>query len=164
MSNNDDDWNREDNDIFPAAFFVEVKDDLTIKRELLAFESMRTPELHNKYLRMLYRCKDKLEEVKIEHNQILHDVEMLYNKQLPDDVYRELARQVPSPKWLDLTMTKAEIQRYVTNNTQYKNSLRRLHLWQHRVEFLTKVVETINNRSFVINNAVKMIRFENGEN
>ena len=159
-----DEWDNPEDDIFSPEFYAEVKEDLVIKKETLVFESLRTPELHNKYLRKLYRCKEKLEKIKIEHNQVQHDIEKLFTKQAPDDVYQALARQSPAPKWLNLTLDKATVTKYLTNHPDYKKSVRRLQRWQHRVEFLTKVVETINNRSYVINNAVKMIRFEHGEN
>ncbi len=164
MSDNEiNEWDSPDDDIFTPAFYADLKEDIILKEDQLVFESLRTPELHNKYLRMLYRCKERLEKEKIRHNQVAHDIECLYSKQLSDDVYKKLSRQPDPPKWLNMVLSKPEIQRYIINNSKYKESLRSLQKWEHRVQFLTKVVETINNRSFHINNAIKMLRFENGE-
>lgn len=153
----DENWDDPTNDIFPEAFFIEVQTDLELKKEMLAFASMDTPKIHNKYLRKYYRCKEKLEKIVEEHNQMLHGLEIYFSGRCDAQVYKE------KPVGFEINTAK-ELSQAINGSPAYGKSNKRLQLWQNRVEFLKKVVETINNRSFHINNAIKMIKFENGEN
>lgn len=143
-------------DIFSDEFYAEVKADIIIDAENLVYESLNTPIIHHKYLRKLKQHENKREDEILRHKKLVMELELYFSGKASSDAYKA--------KPFTLILTKTEITQHIEAHPAFAKSKRNLDLWKLRCEFLTETVKSINNRSFHLNNAIRMIRFNNGEN
>jgi hypothetical protein len=62
----------------------------------------------------------------------------------------------------EYVLGKSEIKQFIDADDDMVDLLKGLYLQKEKVEFITKVCDTLNKTSFQIKNAVEMLKFENG--
>ena len=132
-------------------------EDLAINKSALDYESARTPQLHNKWLRMLYERKERLKSLEIQKKEIIKDRWLYYSGKASADVYKE-----EGP--FQLKVLKGDQNLFIETDDKYKRIEIRIERAKSELEFVQKVLEEINRRSFVISNILKALAFMNGVN
>lgn len=131
--------------------------DLKIDKSLLDQESLRTPNLHNKWLRMLYDRKEKLKMFDCKKKILTRDKWLYYNGKASDDVYKEKGV-------FNYKVMKSDLQMFIDADEDFhKLEAQELRV-KNEVEFIQNTLAEINRRSFNIANAIKFMMFTNGLN
>jgi len=142
-------------DIYPETFHQQIRDDIAIPLADLDKQSLRTTQIHHKYLAMTKRAEVRLEKAETEHLQVLHGLYLYYEGRAPDQAYKDKPQQ--------FTLTKIEIERHIKVNPAFVQSIKIVNLWKQRVSFLKEITTGISKRSFHISNAIKFLQFNQGE-
>ncbi len=120
-------------------------------------ESLKIPQLHNKYLKIYnqenltykklsYQYKE-LEKVKYEYYS---------GKMCQEDLDEQGWEQ------FDHKLLKQDVPRYLESDSQLIAILMKMDLQKEKVEFLKSIISSINSRNWQINNAIKWRQFING--
>ena len=134
----------------------EWSQDCKIKREDLDAESLRIPELHNKYYKLMMREKFQLKAEENDYKLFYKLKHEYYNGKLSDD---ELQEQGWEPFQLIL---KSDLSVYMEADKQLSDRLLKLSLQREKVKYLESIIANLNRRSFTIKNAIDFIKFSNG--
>lgn len=134
-----------------------VADDLVMDDTELDIESLRTPQLHNKYL------------------NFYHDEKLIYVKQ--DEEYKKLYRlkweyytgkldqdSLDRLQWepFQLNILKADIDKYLSSDEDLSLMRLRLSYTKEKVDYLESVIKIISNRQWNIRSAIDWRKFLNG--
>jgi hypothetical protein len=134
-----------------------VADDLIMDDTELDIESLRTPQLHNKYL------------------NFYHDEKLIYVKQ--DEEYKKLYRlkweyytgkldqdSLDRLQWepFQLNILKADIDKYLSSDEDLSLMRLRLSYTKEKVDYLESVIKIISNRQWNIRSAIDWRKFLNG--
>lgn len=134
-----------------------VADDLTMDDTELDIESLKTPQLHNKYLNHY------------------HDEKLIYSKL--DEEYKKMYRlkweyytgKLDQPSlekygWepFQLNILKADIDKYLNSDDELSFLRLRLSFTKEKVDYLESVIKIISNRQWNIRSAIDWRKFLNG--
>ena len=134
-----------------------VADDLVMDDTELDIESLRTPQLHNKYL------------------NFYHDEKLIYVKQ--DEEYKKLYRlkweyytgkldpdSLDRLQWepFQFNILKADIDKYLSSDEDLSLMRLRLSYTKEKVDYLESVIKIISNRQWNIRSAIDWRKFLNG--
>lgn len=128
--------------------------DSQIDRTNLGHESLRTPELVNKYLKELMREKIALRDLEAEYDTLFLDRMLYYTGKADAAVYK----QEP----FDLKVLKGDASKYIDADPKIITIKKKLSLREEKVRFLEETIKTMNNRNFAIKNAIDWQKFTNG--
>lgn len=140
--------------------FDEIKNqskiDLHIDKDDLAGASTNAPILHHKYLMELFVAKDQLIKLEQQYKDLYKKKWIHYSgKGTPED-YRL------NP--FDLKILKSDMNIFFSADKELAELDYKIQYLKLKVDFISRVVDEINRRTFVISNAIKFLRFTNGEN
>jgi hypothetical protein len=130
--------------------------DLKIDKSSLDSESIRTPKVHNKWLRMLFDRKEKMKMYELKRKILLRDKWLYYNGKATDEVYKE--KGVFQHKIL-----KADLSLFLDADEDIQKLDTLIERTKSEFEFIQKTLDECNRRSFNISNALKFLKFTNGE-
>lgn len=131
--------------------------DLVIDKSKLESESIRTPKLHNKWLRLLFEKKEQLNSLEFEKKRVQRDQWLYFNGKADPEIYKERGAFGHKVLKNDLSMfIEADD---VTQKIDFRILRKKAEL-----EFVQKVLEEINRRSFHISNTLKALNFIHGVN
>lgn len=131
--------------------------DCRIDRSELGAESLRTPELHHKYFKLLSAERLRLRALEEDQKRLRREKHELYS-QGPSKEQAAAGARLP-PKGVVL---KSEVPMYVESDEDVSAMALRIALQKEKLEFLESVVKTIANRNFMIKNAIDWERFVSG--
>jgi response regulator RpfG family c-di-GMP phosphodiesterase len=114
---------------------LEADKDLKINDTELDLESLKTPQLHNKYMKHLTKFKLLLSKAEAE-------------------VYAE--------KPFDLKILRTDIDKYLESDTELQRSKQKVDYLETTVDFLDRTIRLIANRGFTIKNAIDWRKFTSG--
>lgn len=137
--------------------YKEAEIDLELDKSALDYESLRTPKIHNKWLKKLYERKDKIFALELKKKILFKERWLYYSGRAPDDVYTKDGA-------FNLKLMKQDIPMFMDADEKMQQIDVKLHLLHQEVEFIQKTLEECNRRSFAITNALKAIAFLNGLN
>jgi len=133
---------------------AEIQVDSVIDNAELDREALKIPMLHAKYyrffideLRHTKALDQKLKEVKRARSDY-------YLGKADDGVYLD--------EPLDFKVLKADLDLYLESDAKYSEILMRRDLQKMKTQMLEDFIKTINNRSFLINNAIAWQKFKAG--
>ena len=125
--------------------------DLKINDTELDLESLKTPQLHNKYLNkfklLLTRSEDELKN-------ITKDKWEYYTGKSDPAVYQA--------KPFNLKILKQDVDKYINSDEEYQRAYQKVRYLETVVDFLDRTVRQISNRGFVIKNAIDWRKFTSG--
>lgn len=139
------------------ALHKEAETDLEIDRSALDSESLRTPKIHNKWLKKLYARKDRLFALELKKKTLQKDKWLYYNGKADKDVYLKDGA-------FNLKIMKQDVPLFVDADEEYQKLEMRIHLIKQEIDFIQKTIEECNRRSFHITNALKALSFIHGQN
>jgi len=132
----------------------EAEKDLKINDTELDLESLKTPQLHNKYMKYLTKFKLMLSKASSDYNILRRSKWEYYTGKADPKVYAE--------KPFDLKILKTDIDKYLEADEELQRSKQKLDYIETVVDFLDRTIRQISNRTFTIKNAIEWKRFTSG--
>ena len=128
--------------------------ELKINDTELDLESLKTPQLHNKYMKHLTKFKLMLSKAEGDYNTLKKDKWEYYTGKAPAEVYAE--------KPFDLKILKTDIDKYLDADIELQRSKQKVDYLETVVDFLDRTIRSISNRGFTIKNAIDWRKFTSG--
>ena len=125
----------------------------------LGTESIRIPQIHDKYLKIFTDERIRLKGVEFELSKMVRTKTEYYSGKMSQE---ELERR----GWEQYLgrLLKNEIANYIESDDDVIKLKQQLVVLQEKVSYLDSVIRMINNRGFQIKNALDWLKFTNGNN
>ena len=128
--------------------------DLKINDTELDLESLKTPQLHNKYMKHYTKFKLLLTRSEDELKTLKRDKWEYYTGKSNPEVYKE--------KPFDLKIMRTDIDKYLESDIDIQRLSQKVSYLNTVVDFLDRTLRQITNRTFTIKNAIEWKRFTSG--
>ena len=128
--------------------------DLKINDTELDLESLKTPQLHNKYLKHLNKFKLLLSKSNIDYYTLRKEKWEYYTGKAPAEVY--------ALKPFNLKLLKTDVDKYLDSDPELAKYKQKVDYIQTVVDFLDRTIKQISNRGFQIKNAIDWRKFTSG--
>ena len=128
--------------------------DLKINDTELDLESLKTPQLHNQYLKHLTKYKLMLSRAETEYNIMKKEKWEYYTGKADASVYAE--------KPFDLKILRTDIDKYLDSDIDLQKQKQKVDYINTTVDFLDRTIRQISNRGFTIKNAIDWRKFTSG--
>ncbi len=114
--------------------------DLKINDTELDLESLKTPQLHNQYMKHLTKYKLMLSRAETEYNIMKKEKWEYYTGKADASVYAE--------KPFDLKILRTDIDKYLDSDIDLQKQKQKVDYLDTAVEFLDRTIRQIGNRGF----------------
>ena len=131
--------------------------DCHIDETELSQESVKIPQLHNKYLILFHDEKLRLRTMKFDHSKLLK-VKREYFSGRMDETELEAYDWEP----FQYKLLKADVQEYIDADDYIIEGKKKISLQEEKVEYLESVVKSLSTRGYLIKNAIDWKRFTEG--
>ena len=128
--------------------------DLKINDSELDLESIKTPQLHNKYLKHLTKFKLMLSRAESELHIIKRAKWEYYTGKADPSVYIE--------KPFNLKILRQDVDKYIDSDEEVIRAKQKVDYLNTVVDFLDRSIKQISNRTFTIKNAIDWKKFTSG--
>ena len=123
----------------------------------LSQESIKIPQLHNKYLIFYSNEKLKFKEIKYLFAGLIKRKRDYYSGRMtPEEL--EMADWEP----FQYKLLKADVQEYIDADENVIESKKLLALQEEKVNYLESIVKSLTTRGYLIKNAIDWKRFTEG--
>ena len=133
---------------------LEADKDLKINDTELDLESLKTPQLHNKYLKHLTKFKLLLTRAENDFTRIKKDKWEYYTGKADPAVYQL--------KPFNLKILKQDVDKYLDSDIDIQRAKHKVDYLQTTTDFLDRTIRQISNRTFTIKNAIEWRKFTSG--
>lgn len=123
----------------------------------LATESLRIPELHNKYYKIYTQERLVLNKLELEL-KVVYKEKYEYYMGIMDE--EDLKTNGWEP--FALKVLKADLPIYLESDLDMVNATKKIILQKEKINFLESIIKNLNNRGFLIKNAIDWNKFTNG--
>ncbi len=123
----------------------------------LSHESIKIPQLHNKYLIFYSNEKLKFKEIKYLFAGLIKRKRDYYSG-------RMTAKELEMSDWepFQLKLLKADVQEYIDADDNVIESKKLLALQEEKVNYLESIVKSLTTRGYLIKNAIDWKKFTEG--
>ena len=128
--------------------------DLKINDTELDIESLKTPQLHNKYCKFLSKFKTLQKQSETDYNRLYKEKWEYYTGKSDPSVYQL--------KPFNLKILKPDVDKYIKADTEIIKADQKLSYLNDIVDYLEKTIRLISNRGFTIKNAIDWKKFTSG--
>jgi hypothetical protein len=128
--------------------------DLKINDTELDLESLKTPQLHNQYMKYLTKYKLMLSRAETEYSILKKEKWEYYTGKADASVYAE--------KPFDLKILRTDIDKYLDSDIDLQKQKQKVDYLSTTVDFLDRTIRQIGNRGFTIKNAIDWRKFTSG--
>jgi hypothetical protein len=128
--------------------------DLKINDTELDLESLKTPQLHNQYMKHLTKYKLMLSRAETEYNMMKREKWEYYTGKADASVYAQ--------KPFDLKILRTDIDKYLDSDIDLQKQKQKVDYLSTTVDFLDRTIRQIGNRGFTIKNAIDWRKFTSG--
>jgi hypothetical protein len=128
--------------------------DLKINDTELDLESLKTPQLHNQYLKHLTKYKLMLSRSETEYNILKREKWEYYTGKADPSVYAQNPFQ--------FKLLKTDVDKYLESDIDLQKLKQKVDYIQTTVDFLDRTIRQISNRGFTIKNAIDWRKFTSG--
>ncbi len=125
----------------------------------LDLESLKIPQLHSKYMKIMNDENRILNRMMFTHKMLEKDKFEYYSGKMCEEDLEER-----NWKPLTLKILKGDVPKYVEGDSDIIQNLVMIGDQREKVGLLNSIITSINNRSFIITNAIKWKQFTNGVN
>ena len=132
---------------------VHADKDLKINDTELDLESLKTPQLHNQYLKHLTKYKLMLSRSETEYSIMKRQKWEYYTGKADPSVYAE--------KPFSFKLLKTDVDKYLDSDMELQKLKQKVDI-QTTVDFLDRTIRQISNRGFTIKNAIDWRKFTSG--
>ena len=131
-----------------------VNKDFKLDDTQLDVESVNIPLLHNKYLIHFNKFNLLLKKAEYDHKTIIRDKWEYYTGKADPHVYK----QTP----FDIKVLKADVHIYMDSDPDLQKADQKVAYLNQIVKYLEQVLRGVNNRTFLIKNAIEWKKFTSG--
>ena len=128
--------------------------DLKINDTELDLESLKTPQLHNKYLKHLTKFKLLLTRSQDDFNRLKREKWEYYTGKADPAVYQL--------KPFNLKIMRSDVDKYIESDEEWIKANQKVKYLETIVDFLDRTIRQISNRTFTIKNAIDWRKFTSG--
>ena len=128
--------------------------DLKINDSELDLESIKTPQLHNQYLKHLTKFKLMLSRAESELHIVKRGKWEYYTGKADSTVYVE--------KPFNLKILRQDVDKYIDSDEEVIRAKQKVDYLNTVVDFLDRSIRQITNRTFTIKNAIDWKKFTSG--
>ena len=128
--------------------------DLAINETELDLESLKTPQIHNKYMKHYTKFKLMLTRAETELAQMKRFKWEYYTGKADAQVYAE--------KPFDLKILRTDIDKYIDSDEDLIKLKQKVQYLQAVIDYLDRTIKQISNRTFTIKNAIDWRKFTSG--
>jgi len=121
-------------------------------------ESLKIPQLHSKYMRIITEENSILGKMMYAHKMLERDKFEYYTGKMCDEDLKERGWEP-----LNLKIMKNDVPRYIESDKDIIRGLMKISDYREKVALLKSIIDSINSRSFIITNAIKWKKFISGE-
>ena len=132
----------------------DVERDLKIDDTELDLESIRTPQLHNKYLKHYTKYSLQLKKAQDDYKELYRIKWEYYTGKADPSVYKD--------KPFDIKVLKSDVHIYMDSDSDLQRADQKVAYQNQIVKYLEQVLRSINNRTFLIKNAIEWKKFTSG--
>ena len=132
----------------------QVDKDLKINDTELDLESLKTPQLHNKYMKHYTKFKLMLTRAETDYSQVKRQKWEYYTGKADASVYAE--------KPFDLKVLRTDVDKYIESDEEMIKAKQKVEYLQAVVDYLDKTLRQITNRTFTIKNAIEWRKLTGG--
>ena len=132
----------------------QVGKDFKLDDTELDSESVSIPLLHNKYLIHFNKFSLLLKKAEYEHKTMIKDKWEYYTGKADPGVYKE--------KPFDIKVLKSDVYIYMDSDPELQRADQKVAYLNQIVKYLEQILRGINNRSFLIKNAIEWKKFTSG--
>lgn len=132
-------------------------EDCNVNRLELGEESLKLPKLHSKYLRIFTEERLLLRRLEGERKELILLKHDYYRGVMPEEDLR-------SNGWepFRLNVLKSDIPMYIEADQDIVKINLRVAMQQEKVDALESIIRSINNRGYLIKNAIDYAKFQMG--
>ena len=135
--------------------YNEIERDLKIDDTELDLESIRTPQLHNKYLKLYTTHSLQLKRLQDEY-KILYRIKWeYYTGKASPETYRE--------KPFDIKVLRTDVGIYIDADADLQQLSQKVAYTKQITDYLERILREINNRNWTIRNTIEWKKFLHGE-
>ena len=135
--------------------YNEIERDLKIDDTELDLESIRTPQLHNKYLKIYTTHSLQLKRLQDEY-KILYRVKWeYYTGKASPETYRK--------KPFDIKVLRTDVGIYIDADADLQQLSQKVAYTKQITDYLERILREINNRNWTIRNTIEWKKFLHGE-
>ena len=134
-----------------------VKNDIKIDETDLNSESLRTPQLHNKYLILYENSKLELEKLQFMEKTLKRDKWLFYTGKMGDE---DLERKEWEP--FEHNILKTDIPMFLDADPDMQQIRAKISLQSSVVSYLEDVIKIVTGRQWNIKSAIEWIKFTQG--
>jgi hypothetical protein len=128
--------------------------DLKINDTELDLESLKTPQLHNKYMKHLTKFKLMLSKAEAEFAQTKRTLWEYYTGKADASVYAQ--------KPFDLKILRNDVDQYIHSDDEYIKAKQKVDYLSTTTDFLDRTIRQIQSRDWNIRNAIEWRKFTSG--
>ena len=128
--------------------------DLAINDTELDLESLKTPQIHNKYMKHYTKFKLMLTKAETDLAQMKRDKWEYYTGKADASVYAE--------KPFDLKILRTDVDKYIEADDDLIKAKQKVQSLYAVIDYLDKTIKQISNRTFTIKNAIDWRKFTSG--
>ena len=132
----------------------QVDKDLKLNDTELDLESLKTPQLHNTYMKHLTKYKLMLSRAESELHSIKREKWEYYTGKSDASVYAK--------KPFNFKLLRQDVDQYIQSNEDYIKAKQKVDYLNATVDFLDRTIRQITNRTFTIKNAIDWRKFTSG--
>ena len=135
--------------------YNEIERDLKIDDTELDLESIRTPQLHNKYLKLYTTHSLQLKRLQDEYKVLYRVKWEYYTGKASPETYKE--------KPFEIKVLKSDIGIYIDADADLQQLSQRVAYTKQITDYLERILREINNRNWNIRNTIEWKKFLHGE-
>ena len=135
--------------------YNEIERDLKIDDTELDLESIRTPQLHNKYLKLYTTHSLQLKRLQDEYKVLYRVKWEYYTGKASPETYKE--------KPFEIKVLKSDIGIYIDADADLQQLSQKVAYTKQITDYLERILREINNRNWNIRNTIEWKKFLHGE-
>jgi hypothetical protein len=128
--------------------------DLKINDTELDLESLKTPQLHNKYMKFHNQYTNLLKKAEQDLARLTREKWEYYTGKADPSVYQQ--------KPFNIKLLKPDVDKYLKSDDEIIKLDQKVTYIQSVVDYLDRTVKIISNRGFQIKNAIDWRKFTSG--
>jgi len=131
-----------------------VNKDFKLDDTELDAESIKIPLLHNKYLQHFNKFSLLLKKAEYDHKTMTRNKWEYYTGKADPHVYQQ--------RPFDIKVLKSDVHIYMDSDPDLQKADQKVAYLNQIVKYLEQVLRSINNRTFLIKNAIEWKKFTSG--
>jgi hypothetical protein len=134
-----------------------VKTDIKFDSAQLDTESLKIPQIHNKYLNIFHEEKLRYQAFKTNYSRLFKTKWEYYTGKMSQEQLKELGWEP-----FDLKILRQDVDIYLDSDSQLLELKNKISIQEEKVDYLNSILKGITNRQFHIRDAIAWRKFLSG--